>query len=324
MNSRTTVCSLVLVVMSFVLAETQSASASQIGLSVTQSAPVVISGAKVNVNATVTNTDDSPQSGNLNFDVAYQDWDSETNIGHDGDGAGTLPPGNSQSFPFQGNTTGATLGTNGYSVKVSSNVATNSPQNYNGSVFVLAHSAPQIFSYVLNKYILIPPPATAPPADPLAFGATGGGESVAVPLGLANRDPPEPTAGMAMNFFSESGSSKITSTLAPFDNLAAIAADNQNPNDGLVFQILCQNNEPGTFSKTFTLYFSDEQDLPGANLPGSFVAEVSCTFQIYPDGSSQYAINLVPEPTSMVMLATGMIAACGMIRFKRNRLPQQS
>jgi hypothetical protein len=260
----------------------------------------------------------------MNFDTTYTYWNGEIETGSNGSGAGVLAPGVSQTIPFSLLTvrldnTGP-VGTSPYSIKIGSDNANNSPQTYNGSVFVLAHSAPQIFSYVLNKYILVPPaPATAPSPDPLAFGATGGGESFASAWGSnANRDPPEPTAGMAM-FFSESGSSKITSTLSPFSSLAAIAADNQNPDDGSLYEVRCQNDQPGTYTKIFTMYFSDEQDLPGANAPGSFVAQVSYTFHIAPDGSSTYEVYLVPEPTSMVLLAIGLPVTCAVLWRGRKR-----
>src|SRR5262249_17417743 len=159
---------------------------------------------------------------------------------------------------------------------------------------------PEIFSYVLNKFIPIPP-AQEPSVDPLAFGATGGGENFATPLPTpyGNADPPEPTAGMAMNWFDSEGDSEITSNYATFDNLAAIAADDQDPTHGLAFQVKCLATQPGTFSKLFTLGFSDEQDLPGANSPGTFVARVLYTFEIHADGSSDYEVFLVPEPTSV-------------------------
>jgi hypothetical protein len=318
MNSRLVIRALTIAVTGLLLARPQPAPAATIGLSVTQSSTKLITGGVVQVNASVTDTDLNDPDG-MDYTVTYSDWH----------GSITTPPLNTaesslaSQFTFNSayGANLAPLGNDPYTISVSSNQATNSPATYNGSVLVLAHSFPQIFSYVLNKFIPIPSAAQEPPVDPLAFGATGGGDTAAVVSGaVSNRDPPEPTAGMALNFISEVGDSKITSNLATFDYLAPIAPDNQNPNDGYVFQVQCVNTSPGTFSKTFTLGFSDEQDLPGANSPGSFVAKVSYTFHINPDGSSTYEVYLVPEPASLALLAIGLPVAAGMMRLDQKRI----
>ena len=82
----------------------------------------------------------------------------------------------------------------------------------------------------------------------------------------------------------------------------------ENPAEGDAFNVWCNVTQPGTFSKIFYLGFSDEQDLAGADSPGSFVAAVKYTWIVAPDGSATYTASLVPEPSAMILAALGGIA----------------
>jgi hypothetical protein len=113
--------------------------------------------------------------------------------------------------------------------------------------------------------------------DPLVFGATGGGESFAARCYLVNH-PPYPQARLDLDSFSSSGSSYITTDLAPFGSLAA----DDNPVNGYAFNSFLSfpgQVVPGTYAKTFYTNFSDE-DLPGANSPGSYQTELTVSFAL--------------------------------------------
>jgi hypothetical protein len=302
---------------------TRLASAAQIGLSVTQSATTVIRGGSVNVNATVLNSDDSADSGNLVYSLLYTDSLTTTEVGNEVNPAGSLPPGNSNLYPFTFATvkgaSNAPLGNNPYSVKVESyteiapgNVLINS-MSYNGNVLVLTHSIPEIYSYVKNKFLPVEPPPAEPSVDPLAFGATGGGENF--PAIMLGNDPPGvPTAGMALNWITSSGDPQITSNFSTFANLAPLPDGDENPADGDPFTVQYDTTHPGTFSKTFWLGFSDEQDLSGADAPGSYVAELLYTATVASDGSSTYEVDLVPEPSTLALLG---LSALSLLAFSK-------
>ncbi len=141
---------------------------------------------------------------------------------------------------------------------------------------------------------LAEPPPAEPTVYPLAFGATGGGEH-SLPHGLqclATIRPESRPPGW-LNWITSSGDSQITSNFATFADSAPLADGDENPADGDPFTVQCDTTDAGTFSKTFWLGFSDEQDLPGADAPGSYVAELLYTFNVAADGSSTYEVDLV-------------------------------
>ena len=148
--------------------------------------------------------------------------------------------------------------------------AANSPQTVDQSVTVDAHSVPVIWSYSSQSWVAVPSAAEAqsPSPDPLAFGATGGGETFSAAAPNVIGDPPAvPTAGLALNYVNAVGAPQITSNFATFANLAPMPIGDENPAEGDAFNVWCNVTQPGTFSKIFYLGFSDEQDLPGADSP---------------------------------------------------------
>ena len=105
----------------------------------------------------------------------------------------------------------------------------------------------------------------------------------------------------------------LTTTLHPVFDLPA----NDNPAEALPFEVDAFVPGPGDYTTTFTLHYSDEDDLLGAAAPGSEAlsftveAEVSMT-------TADWTVTTVPEPASGLLLAAaGMCLAIGKVAYKR-------
>jgi hypothetical protein len=211
-----------------------------------------------------------------------------------GTGYITLPP-------FSFNSGLANPGTNTVSV-TATDTGTGDTLTQSGKVLVLAHGVP---AFVLGGSVVQlssrPPAAQEPSVDPLAFGATGGGEEFAAGAPNVIVDPMAPTAEMDLDSITVTGSPQITLTLHPF--VDQVASD--DPSLGVPFQIDVDGSTPGTYFTTFELNYSDEQDLPGALAPGSEHGFFSVFAEVTPSGVTG-GIILVPEPGIGAMLAAGL------------------
>ncbi len=169
-----------------------------------------------------------------------------------------------------------------------------------GNVQVLAHGVP---AFVVGGNVVqlsSAPPAQAPSSDPLAFGATGGGETFAANAPNLINDPFAPTAELDLDSITISGDHQISITLAPFmDQLAS-----DNPTLGVPFQIDVDGSTPGTYFATIELNYSDEQDLLGADAPGSEHGYFGVIANVTADGVTG-GIVVVPEPSNASLLVAG-------------------
>jgi hypothetical protein len=117
-------------------------------------------------------------------------------------------------------------------------------------------------------------------------------------------DPPPgvPTAELDLDSVITSGSPDIVSTLQPFTDLPS----DDDPAEGDPFQIDAFVPALGDYSTTFTLHYSDEQDLPGADAPGSETA----SFTVSVDATAaefDWTVSAVPEPASIGLIALATV-----------------
>jgi hypothetical protein len=216
-------------------------------------------------------------------------------------------------FTYTFNSAGAPFGPNHFSVTASGQAGTlHSPRSVGLDVQVLNHVFPA--QWINGKEIDIREtsvPVQEPSVDPLAFGATGGGESAALAAPGILGDPLVPTANLDLDSISWTGSDKITTDLAPIHNVIA----DDNPSAGIPWQIFIKRTVPGHFEKTFTLKFSDE-DIPGGLPPDSMTARLFVFFDVYSDGSGTGGLVplYVPEPGSM-----SLTAALSFLHLRRRR-----
>jgi hypothetical protein len=265
----------------------------------------VIQGATDPITAFVYNLDPvgSPSS-NFNVAAAY----GAGYTGSLGSYNGPIPAGGGTTFvtlPFSLNTTSIDPG----SVPVlvtATNTGTGASLSQGGQFTVLAHAAPALY---LNGQIVplssknvvrfaVPVFGEAPPTG------TEAASGAFAPQMLG--DPPgEPTAELDLDSISSTGSPYIMTTLTPFTDLPS----NDNPAQGLPFQVSVLA-PIGDYSTTFLLHYSDEQDLPGADLPGSELA----SFNVNVDVTSTtfywtVTTDAVPEPRTAALIALGLFLA---------------
>ncbi len=205
------------------------------------------------------------------------------------------------TLPFSFNSGLATPGTNSVSV-TATDTATGGSLTQSGNVLVLAHGVP---AFVLGGSVVqlasTPQTIQEPVEEPLAFGATGGGETFAAGAPNVINDPMAPTAELDLDSITASGSPQISLTLHPFTD--QIASD--DPAQGVPFQIDVDGSTPGTYFTTFELNYSDEQDLAGALAPGSEHGFFSVFAQVTASGVTG-GIVLVPEPGTGTILTAGL------------------
>jgi hypothetical protein len=213
-------------------------------------------------------------------------------------------------LPFSFNSGLVSPGSQSISV-TATDTGTRGSLTQSGSVTVLAHAVPA-FNIGGNVVQLSSRPVVAqePGVDPLAFGATGGGESFAAGAPNVINDPVAPTAGLDLDSITAFGDSQITLSLTPFTDLPA----NDNPAFGDPFQIQVDGSVPGVYFTDFELNYSDEQDLPGADATGSehgyFGVQVTVTA-----GGVTGAI-VVPEPGSCRLFVLGLVPLFLLVRSR--------
>ena len=187
----------------------------------------------------------------------------------------------------------------------------------NGEVQVLEHAQP---SFYINNTVVnmskVPeePPAAEPTADPLAFSATGGGESAAfaAPSVIGDPLPNTPAGELDLDSITVSGDPQISITLQPFTDLPP-----DNPADSPNWSVNVDTTKAGFFNTLFELNYSDEQDLPGADAPGSEHAYFELSAEVPTDNSDTATVYIVvPEPSSL-FLSSPAIA----MLLKRRRKP---
>jgi len=219
------------------------------------------------------------------------------------------------TLPFPLNTVNFTPGNYPFQV-TTVNKSTGGSSTQTGQFDVLAHAKPALF--VQGQIIPLTTPATisfvAPAfaeAGPTGTEAAGGAYD---PTMLGDPPPSVPTAKLDLDAITSFGSPYITATLAPFVDLPS---DN-NPAEGLPFQINFLVPSLGDCNTTFLLYYSDEQDLPGADLPGAELAAFNVNIDV--TGTTAYwtiTTDTVPEPKFAALIALAIIA---LVHFSRKSL----
>jgi hypothetical protein len=204
-----------------------------------------------------------------------------------------LAAGDSQAWQTDYDSTGQPLGLNTTSVTVSDPNASNNPQSIVLGVDVLAHSHPFLW-WDLNLWDL---EVDEPTIEPEQFAATGGGETFAAAAPNIVNDPPFATAGLDLDRVSWTGDPEITTDLEEFLNLPF----SDDPNVGHSFTIFVDLTNPGTFTKKFFLFFSDE-DLPGATSPESNATAFN------------FVAVVVPEPSTTQLLGFALVGLAAMRR----------
>jgi hypothetical protein len=137
--------------------------------------------------------------------------------------------------------------------------------------------------------------ASLPPQEAGTEGPAGG-----FAPGMIGDPPGEPTAELDLDSVTASSTnSPLAIYLKPFTDLPSTDDPTENVD---TFYVNLFTDTPGTYSDTFTLYYSDEQDLPGAAAPGS--ESVSLTVTATEDASEDidWDVITVPEPASACML----------------------
>jgi hypothetical protein len=268
----------------------------------------VIQGAFDPVTAYIYNTA-PPGSASVNYSsfATFPYGNSGTYLGTKGADGGV----GYVSLPFSFNSGLVSPGIHSISV-TATDTGTGGTLTQSGNVTVLAHGVP---AFVIGGSVVqlsSTPPAQEPSVDPLAFGATGGGETFAAHAPNVINDPIAPTAEMDLDSITVFGSPQISITLHPFTN--EIASD--DPAQGVAFDIDVDGSVPGTYFTTFELNYSDEQDLPGALAPGSEHGFFSVFAEVTASGVTGGIV--VPEPATGTMLVAGLVGLVWRRGIKRS------
>jgi hypothetical protein len=267
----------------------------------------VIRGASDPVTAYIYNTA-SPGSGSVNYS-AFATF-PYGNSGSPYVGTKAADGGTGYvSLPFSFNSGLVSPGLNSISV-TATDTGTGGTLTQSGYVQVLAHGVPGFVFGGRVVNLSSTPPAVEPPEDPLAFGATGGGEFFAAGAPNIINDPIAPTAELDLDSITVSGSPQISITLHPFTD--QIASD--DPAQGVAFDIDVDGSVPGTYFTTFELNYSDEQDLPGALAPGSEHGFFSVFAEVTPSGVTGGIV--VPEPATGTLFAASVV---GFVLFRKSK-----
>ena len=193
-----------------------------------------------------------------------------------------------------------------------------------GQFTVLAHAAPALYlagapvSLSSRNVITFQTTVVAHvfgEASPAGTEAGGGAYSPQM-LG----DPPgEPTARLDLDSFSSFGSPNITTTLTPVNNLLSTDTPGTGESFNIFVQAPANGNYDTTFNTTFVVHYSDEQDLPGADSPGSEEAAFNVNVDIY--GTTAYwtitTDASVPDQSITAALLAAACACCLAARLLR-------
>jgi hypothetical protein len=209
-----------------------------------------------------------------------------------------------QNFVY--NTTNAPLGNNQLSV-IATDTVSQEQITQSGSIQVLQRGVLGFYFAAGNVVPLStqpqPPAADNPVADPYAFGATGGGEtaSAATPPQLDNDPPPgTPTDELDLDSITAIGDPEISITLQPFTDLPP-----DDPSASPSWMIDIDTTNPGTYYTDFELNYSDEQDVGGADAPGSehgYFGVYADVTAVSPTEDDWSVWLVVPEPASFSIL----------------------
>jgi hypothetical protein len=217
------------------------------------------------------------------------------------------------TVPFLFDTSQVDAGT--YTVSVTATDTGNGGSlTQSGDVTVLDHADPGFVFGGRVVNLSSTPPAMPdavvqePSVDPLAFGATGGGESFSAAAPNLIGDPIAPTGAMDLDSITVFGDPQITITLAPFDDLAA----NDDPAYGKSFQVIVDGSVPGTYFTIFELNYSDDDEVPGAYADGSEHGYFAIRADVTESGVTGELV--VPEPSSCALLALGV----ALLAFRRD------
>lgn len=278
--------------------------------------PEVIQGAQETIDAQVFNLG----TGTGSYAVSAICGSNQVNLGSL---TGTLLPNANSNNNFSVNTVALTPGTYPVSATVQDTTPGNTNPNttVNSQFSVLAHAAPALYlqGAMVPLAAPVPPPVefTTPEVDPNALGQSppAGSEAAAsfAPQMIGDPPPDVPTAELDLDSITASGSPYITTTLQPFTDLPS----DDDPAEGLPFQVDAFLPALGDYSTTFTLYYSDEQDLPGADAPGSetasFTVEVDMTAS-----TADWTVTVIPEPAALgLMIVVGIGALLRRSRSSR-------
>lgn len=269
----------------------------QLGLSSQIQYSTVIQGALDPVYGYVYNTAPAGSDAvNYNIYASFPYGNSSAYVGSQAADGGT----GYVMLPFAFNSGLVNPGTSSVGV-TATDTGTGGTVTQSGNVQVLAHGVPAfVFGGNVVQLSSTAPEAQDPSNDPLAFGATGGGETFAASAPNVINDPIAPTAELDLDSITILGDSQISITLAPFmDQLAS-----DDPALGMPFQIDVDGSTPGTYFATIELNYSDEQDLPGADAPGSEHGYFGVIAHVTADGVTG-GIVVVPEPSSVSLLVAG-------------------
>jgi hypothetical protein len=264
----------------------------------------IIRGAQIPVYADVYNSA-APGSDDLNYTLYYTLPDGSTTTVVNGTRAAD-GGADATRWVYNFNSAGAPYGDNNFSATAAGQAGTlHSPKTVQADVEVLNHVVPATWINGREVDIREDHPQE-PSVDPLAFGATGGGEFVSLAAPNIIGDPLVPTANMDLDSVFPTGSTKITATLAATYNVVA----NDDPSAGIPWQITIDTRSPGHFETIFNLGFSDE-DIPGGSPTGSVKAKL----RVFADVDASGAVTgglvplYVPEPgvAPMAVCLSGLL-----------------
>lgn len=279
-----------------------AAAPADLGLS-TQAPDRIIRGATVPVFGYVYNVA-AAGADDLNYAIHYTLPDGS--ITPDVNGTRAADGGASpNAYQYDFNSTGAAYGPNNFTVTVTGDPGTlHSPQAQQVTVQVLNHVVPAMWIQGVEVPIR-QDVAQAPSVEPLAFGATGGGETFSAAAPHILGDPLVPTAAMDLDDVSEIGDPQITADLIATSNVAA----DDNPLAGIAWNLFLDGSVRGHYSKIFTLLFSDE-DIPGAVSTGSISAQLRVDADVT-DGGVTGTLTVLPEPATLWLLGVALTIPAG-------------
>jgi hypothetical protein len=199
------------------------------------------------------------------------------------------------------------------------NTDTNAAITLGGTVNVLAHATPGLV--LSGKVVPLSVPsatkftttqaqdsgvpdltnASLPPQEAGTEGPAGG-----FAPGMIGDPPGEPTAELDLDSVTAFGDTQVAiGDLPDFQDLPSTdsASENVEP-----FWVELFTDIPGTYTDTFTLHYSDEQDLPGADAPGSEEISFAVTATLDSNDNIDWEVDTdVPEPASgAILLLSGM------------------
>jgi hypothetical protein len=227
---------------------------------------------------------------------------------------------------FYYDTTNAALGNNNLSV-TTTDTAAQTQITQSGSVQVLQRGVLGLYWAAGGVVPLSAQPqapaAENPVADPYAFGGTGGGEMASAKAPQAIDDPPPdlPTDDLDLDGVSATGDPQITITLEPFIDLPP-----DDPSASPPWYIDLDASVPGTYFTDFELNYSDEQDVGGADAPGSehgYFGVYADVVAVSPTENDWSIWLVVPEPASFSMLLVAPFVMLSRRSRRRNVLTRE-